>query len=289
MIERCRKYGLLFFAFSLLISVCFIFYLDLRNSDRLLTVAMLNVGQGDAIFIESPSGVQVLVDAGPPRKILSELSRIMPAFDRSIDAIIVTHPDQDHIGGFAEVLKAYKIGMFFESGGVSDSKVYQNLKSELTNKEIPSMLARKGMRIHLGEGAVLEIIFPDRDVSGMDTNDGSVVARLVYGETSVLLTGDASLETEKLILAANSKSALESDVLKAGHHGSRTSTSYNLVKLLAPRYALISAGKDNTYGHPHQDVLSLLDEFGVEAYRTDILGTIIMKSDGLGETFHFKP
>ncbi len=279
---KCRKYGLLVFTFLLLCSVIYIFYLDSRSGERLLTVAVLNVGQGDAIFIESPTGVQILIDAGPPRKILSELSRIMPAFDRSIDAVIATHPDQDHIGGFSEVLKAYKVGMFFESGGVSDSKIYQNLKNEISNKDIPNFLARKGMRMHLGGGAVLEIIFPDRDVSFWGTNEGSVVSRLTYGDTSFLLTGDIDIETEKIILANNPASIISTNILKVAHHGSRTSTGYNLVKAVSPKYALISSGKDNTYGHPHADVLSTLQDFGVEILRTDLLGTIVFSCDRIG-------
>ncbi|MEX2052217.1 MAG: MBL fold metallo-hydrolase [Candidatus Paceibacterota bacterium] len=283
-----KKYSLPLFTLLLATSVIFIFYLDFRSSERMLTVAMLDIGQGDAIFIESPTGVQVLIDAGPPRKILGELSRMMPFFDRSLDAFIATHPDQDHTGGFGDVLKDYKVGLFLESGGISDSKVYQNLKGEIKNKNIPSVLARRGMLLHLGGGAVIEIIFPDRDVSLWETNDGSIVARLVYGETTVLLTGDSSLESEKVILANSSVPALRSDVLKVGHHGSRTSSSYNLVKTVLPKYALISSGKDNSYGHPHQEVLELLDSFGVEILRTDRLGTIIMKSDGVQETFSFR-
>jgi len=244
---------------------------------------MLNIGQGDALFIESPTGTQILLDAGPPRKILSGLARLMPPFDRTIDAVIITNPDQDHIAGFVDVFKAYKVKQVFEPGTNNDSKTYQNLQTEIKNKNIEKILAKKGMRLDIGGGAIIDIIFPDRDVSGWTSNDGSVVARLVYGETSVMLTGDASLETERLILKENPNMDFGSTILKVGHHGSRTSTSEEFVQAVDPEYSFISNGKNNKYGHPHQDVLDTLAEFGVKVFRTDLLGTIIMKSNGVNE------
>ena len=249
---------------------------------------MLDVDQGDSLFIESPTGTQILVDAGPPRKILSQLARVMSPFDRHIDAVIVTNPDQDHIGGFLDVLKVYKVDRVFEPGTYNDSKTYQNLKTEIKNKNIPDILAKKGMRLNIGGGAAIDILFPDRDVSFWDSNDGSIVAKLIYGKTSIILTGDATVETEKIILDKYSKTSLASDILKIGHHGSRTSTSASFVQTVAPTYALISNGKDNNYGHPHQDTLDTLVSFGAKIFRTDLLGTIIMKSDGENEQFSFR-
>ncbi len=272
----------------LLMLTAFLFYLDFKNSKKVLTVAVLDVGQGDAIFIESPTGVQILVDGGPPRRVLSELSRLMSPFDKSIDAIIITNPDQDHIGGFQDVLKSYKVGKVLEPGTFNESSTYKNLKSEIKSKNIPEILARSGMRLKLGGGVALDILFPDRDVSLWDTNEGSVVARLSYGETSVMLTGDAIAATEKIILANFPPKELDVDILKVGHHGSRTSTSYNFIKTITPEYALISAGKENKYGHPHQEVLSDLEAFSAKVLRTDLQGTIIMQSDGQNATFSFK-
>ena len=287
MLENGKKYGLFIFTSLLLVATIFIFHQDFRNSHRGLTFAMLDIGQGDALFIESPTGTQILVDGGPPRKILSQLSRIMPPFDRTIDGIIITNPDQDHIGGFEDVLKVYEVGRVFESGTYNDSKTYQNLKQEIKDRKILNILAKKGMRLDIGGGALIDILFPDRDVSLWNSNDGSIVAKLTYGNTSVMLTGDATITTERIIIAENFKSALASTILKVGHHGSRTSTSYNFVKAVAPLYALISDGQDNKYGHPHQDTLDILASFGAKIFRTDLLGTIIMKSDGKKETFNF--
>jgi competence protein ComEC len=222
----------------------------------------------------------VLIDGGPPRKILGALSRVMSPFDRIIDAIIITNPDLDHIGGFLDVLKTYQVGVAFEPGTLNDSKTYQNLEAEIKAKKIPDIFARRGMRLDLGGGAVIDILFPDRDVSTWATNVGSIVAKLSYGDISIMLTGDATKEAEKLLLEENTKEVLDSDILKVGHHGSHTSTSPEFVDALSPDYALISDGRGNKYGHPHPETLTTLESFGAKIFRTDLLGTIIVKSDG---------
>jgi competence protein ComEC len=144
------------------------------------------------------------------------------------------------------------------------------------------------MKLDIGGGAYIEILFPDRDVSTWAVNEGSVVARLVYGDTSVMLTGDAPTSTEKIILDNPKKNNLASIVLKVGHHGSRTSTSSAFVEAVSPLFALISDGRDNKYGHPHSDTLAVLEKAGAKILRTDLLGTIIMQSDGKNVSFSYK-
>ncbi len=287
MFEKSKRYLFLALFLALFTSVLVIVYLNFSHKKSELTFAMLNVGQGDALYIESPTGTQVLVDGGPAKKILSRLSRVMPLFDRSIDALIITNPDADHIGGFLDVLKTYKVGQVFEAGTFNDSATYKNLKNKINEKNIPVSLAKKGMRIDLGGGAIIDVLFPDRDVSDWTTNDGSIVAELVYGDTKVILTGDATTETEKIVLENNILESLDVDILKVGHHGSRTSTGKEFVKVLSPAYALISSDGGKKYGHPHQETLDTLKSFGVKILRTDLLGSIIMKSDGKVETFSF--
>ena len=287
MFQKGKTYLLPLLFFILLCSVLFIIYWNLRTERQYLTFAVLNVGQGDAIYIESPTGTQILVDSGLPKKVLSRLSRVMPLFDRSIDGLLITNPDADHIGGFLDVLKVYKVGQVYEAGTWNESKIYESLKNKIQEKDIPVSLAKKGMRLDLGGGAVLDILFPDRDVSDWTTNDGSVVMRLTYGETSIMLTGDATSETERLVLESNILEDLDVDILKVGHHGSRTSTSENFVQTLTPDYAIISSDGGKKYGHPHKETLETLNSFGVEILRTDILGSIIMKSDGVNEIFSF--
>jgi competence protein ComEC len=274
-----QKYGLLIFTVFLLAVTTYLFYLDWRSSEKVLIFAMLDIGQGDALFIESPTGTQIMFDAGPAHKVLGPLAKVMSPFDKSIDAIVITNPDADHIGGFAEILKNYKVGAVLEPGTLNDSKTFQNLKTEIKNQKIPDILAKREMRLDIGGGAVIDILFPDRDVFDWSPNDGSIVAKLTYGKTSIMLTGDASTKTEKIILAENSAVQLASTILKVGHHGSRTSTSADFVKAVAPTYALISDGKDNKYGHPHPEILQTLEQFGAKIFRTDLLGTIIIKCD----------
>jgi len=283
-----KNYRFLILVLILIAINIYLFCLDLKGQNKGLTFAMLDIGQGDALYIESPTGTQILFDGGPPRKIISELSRVMSPFDRSIDAIIITNPDADHISGFLDVLQNYQVGSVFEPGTFNDSKTFQNLKQEIKNKNIPDILARQGMRLDLGGGAVVDILFPDRNVSDWTPNDGSVVAKLSYGETSVMLTGDATAKTEGIILSEFTDESLRSTVLKVGHHGSRTSSSEDFVKVVAPQYATISDGQDNKYGHPHQETLDTLGKYGAKIFRTDLLGTIIMTSDGQNVAFAFK-
>ena len=283
-----KSYNLLIFLLILIVINIFLFQLDFKSSfKRGLTFAMLDIGQGDALFIESPTGTQIMFDGGPARSVLGPLARVMSPFDKTIDAIVITNPDADHIGGFLDILQNYKVGRVFESGTINDSKAYQNLEAEIKRQNIPDILAKKGMRLDVGGGAVIDILFPDQDVSTWAPNDGSVVAKLSYGNTSVMLTGDAPIKTEKIILNDFSKEALASTILKVGHHGSRTSSSPEFVQAVAPTYTLISDGKDNKYGHPHKETLDILIQFGTKIFRTDLLGTIILKSDGQGVAFSF--
>ena len=248
----------------------------------LLTVAFLDVGQGDAIFIEAPNGNQMLVDGGPGRAVFKSLGDVMPFYDRSLDIVIATHPAADHIGGLPEILRRYEVALFLDPGMESDTGVYTALVRSIGLSGAEYVIARRGMRLALDEeaGVFFEILFPDRDMAGADTNDASIVGKLVYGETSFLLTGDSPQKIEKYLAAIDEKN-LTVDALKLGHHGSKTSTSATLLGYASPEYAIISAGKDNRYGHPHEEVLARLREFGIaRILRTDELGTIVFKSDG---------
>jgi competence protein ComEC len=285
--KNSKNYRLLALVIFLIAINVFLVYTDRQSSQKVLTFAMLDIGQGDALFIESPTGTQVLFDAGPARKVLGPLVRLMSPFDKTLDAIVITNPDADHIGGFADVLKNYKVGAVFEPGTLNDSKTFGDLKDEIKKQNIPDIFAKRGMKLRLGGGVTIDILFPDRDVREWSSNDGSIVARLSYADTSIMLTGDATAKTEEIILKENNTSDLASTILKVGHHGSRTSTSLPFAKAVAPVYAVISDGKDNKYDHPHKETLDTLAKIGVQVFRTDLLGSIIMKSDGKTETFSF--
>lgn len=244
-----------------------------------LHVYFFDVGQGDSIFIDSPTHGRVLVDGGPNNKVLSELGRVLPFGDRRIDVVIETHPDKDHIYGLSEVIRRYSVGKFLEPGVESPSKVDDNLRTELEAKNIKRYLARRGMVINFNDGTKLFILFPDQDVSKWETNQASVVARLVYGEKSFLLTGDSPKKSEYIIMEYDKKD-LKSDVLKVGHHGSKTSTSMAYASLVRPEYAVISTGLNNRYGHPNQETLDTLNKLGVKILSTIEKGTIEFETDG---------
>ncbi len=250
-----------------------------RGAGKTLKVYFLDVGQGDAIFIETPSRHQVLVDGGKNRKVVSELGRIMRFGDKTIDVVMATHPDADHIGGLPEVVDRYEIGLFIEPVVEETSDLNNVLHNQLENEKVQILPARRGQTISFGDGVTLTILFPDRDVSQFETNDASVVAKLTYGESDFLLTGDAGIKTENILLNLNPID-IDVEVLKAGHHGSRTSTSLPFAEAVTPLYSIISAGKDNTYGHPHQQVLETLREVGSEIVSTIESGTIKFETDG---------
>lgn len=245
-----------------------------------MTFAMLDIGQGDALFVESPSGIQMLVDGGPIHSILAPLSKVMPLYDKKIDVLMITNPDADHIGGFIDILKNYEVSYIIEPGTFNKSKTYATIEQLVKEKNVKKIIATKGMVLDLGSGVKDTILFPDRDVSMWSTNDGSIISKLTYGNNSIMLTGDATKMTEAIVLSENSTQFLKSDILKIGHHGSHTSSSQAFIQAVAPKYALISDAKGNNYGHPHQETLDTLNSFGTKILRTDLLGTILFKSDG---------
>lgn len=235
-----------------------------------LTVSFLDVGQGDAIFIEAPNGNQVLIDGGPNTAVLRELSKVMPLWDRSIDVVIATHSDVDHIGGLPEVLEQYDVEVVVGPHTESDTATFDAFKDAIPKQIIPI----HGTEIVLDEDITLTILFPDRDMSFAEPNASSIISHLVYGETEFLFMGDAPKAIERLLLHRN----IESDVLHAGHHGSKTSTDAEFVGRVDPEFVVISAGKDNRYGHPHEEVLEVLE--GREVLGTYDVGTIMFESDG---------
>ena len=276
---NAKKRSKLYLLSGLLIINILIWSVILGAQSDKLTIAFLDVGQGDAIYIEAPNGNQVLIDGGANKKVLRELSKVMPFYDRSIDAIIATHPDKDHIGGLPDVLARYKVDIVLDSGKEGESATYKELYRLVKEVGIENIQARRGMVIVLDDDAHLNILFPDRDVSGVESNTASVIAQLVYGETEFMLTGDSPKTIEEYLVMLDGEN-LESDVLKAGHHGSKTSSAESFLGNVAPKYSIISAGKDNKYGHPHEEVIDALNQFGSVILSTQDDGMIVFESDG---------
>jgi len=252
-------------------------FIETRNG--ILTVVFLDAGQGDAIFIEAPNGNQVLIDGGPNKSVLRQLSKVMPFYDRSIDIVIATHPDKDHIGGLPDVLQRYTVDFILESGAKNDTGISRAFESAILQNKIKRIFAKRGMAIMLGDDVFLNILFPDRDVSEVESNTTSIVAQLVYKNTEFMFTGDSPKTIEEYLVFLDGEK-LRSDVLKVGHHGSKTSSSESFVGYVSPEYAIISAGADNSYGHPHKEVVEILNQFGSAILNTKDNGAIIFKSDG---------
>jgi competence protein ComEC len=249
---------------------------------KTLRVYFLDVGQGDAIFIVAPNGNQVLIDGGPPTEAVERaLAKVMPFYDRSIDVVVATHPDEDHSGGLGGVLAHYEVGALLVSGKESKTPLYEEFEKIRIAKKIPKYEARRSMKVVLGKGVELSILYPEKIYPGEDTNGSSIVSRLLYGSDSYLFMADAPVKVERELLYREGKN-IQSDVLKAGHHGSRTSSDEAFLALVNPSFTVISVGKGNTYGHPHQEVLARLAKIKTAVLRTDESGTITFISEGRG-------
>lgn len=264
---------------GLFITNLFIWSVIFGQDSGKLVVAFLDIGQGDAIYIEAPNRNQILIDGGPNKSVLRQLSKVMPFYDRSIDVVIATHPDKDHIGGLPDVLQRYDVDFILDSEQESNNAVYEELVRLIELKNIKNIHAKRGMIVVLDDGVHLNILFPDRDVSEVESNTASIVARLVYGDTEFMLTGDSPKAIEEYLVMLDGEN-LESDVLKAGHHGSKTSSSQTFLGYVGPKYSVISAGVDNRYGHPHEEVLETLNQFGSVILSTQNRGMIVFESDG---------
>lgn len=251
------------------------------RSVGLLTLNMFDVGQGDGIMIQTPYDQQILVDAGPGRQMEGKVSSEMPLFDRTIETVIISHPHADHVNGLFDILKHFKVERVVWSGVAYNSKIYDTLRDEVKKRGIAIQIVRDGDTLEFGPDMRIEIIAPVGDVIGKefkDVHEGTVVGRLVYKNTEVLLTGDVNEEIEEAILAKHRP--IESDILKVSHHGSRYSTSEAFLDKVHPEYAIISVGKDNRYGHPHVELLDRLELRAIPTYRTDQQGDIRIITNG---------
>jgi competence protein ComEC len=244
-----------------------------------LTVTFLDVGQGDAILIEGPAGHRVLVDGGPSGEAISSaLGRRLPFYDRRLDLVVLTHAQQDHLGGLPQVLEDYSVRRVISSPERNDIAAYQAWSDALSEHDIENLPARRGQSIELGDGALLSVLTPGPDAApdSQPLNDASVVLRLTMGELSFLLTGDITEDGEAALIRTGAD--LDSNVLKIAHHGSRTSTSDAFLSRTTPLIDVISVAAENPYGHPADDVLARLA--GDLILRTDHHGDITLSTDG---------
>ena len=272
----------------ILVLLVFIFILGLgsyvwywENLQTNLEVITLDIGQGDAILIKTPYKQNILIDGGPDNSVIRGIDRHLPFWRRKIDLMILTHPDADHVTGLVEVLDRYPVERVMSTGVVHTLPAYIEWLEIIQKKKIPFDIAWAPMKIEFGEDLWMDVIYPWDDFAGKnvdDNNETSIVAKLIYGKTSFLLTGDATIKSEEEMIEVGVD--LKSDVLKVGHHGSKGSTSLEFVKMVKPEFAIISVGADNRFGHPTRRVLKNLEDVGAVILRTDLLGDVSIVSDG---------
>ena len=251
------------------------------QKDGLLKVYFLDVGQGDAIFIETPNGNQILIDGGPDSKVIQELAKVMSFYDKEIDLVVASHPHADHIAGLIEVLKRYDVNNILEAKDLYDSPQFNEWHQAVTSEHTNQIEAIAWKIINLGEDVDLIILYPLKSYDGITLkkpHEANVIAMLRYKNFRILLTGDAEASAEKEMI--NNGQDIDADVLKVGHHGSKTSTTTNFLEKVSPEVAFIQVGAKNRYGHPTAEVLSRLEKSGIKYYRNDLDGTIKLMSDG---------
>ena len=270
----------------LLILAAIIFSIVFFVRKDYLNIYFLNVGQGDSILVSQGSN-QLLIDGGKDGKLmLQKLGKYIPFWDRKIEIVVSTHPDQDHIGGLVDVFKAYNIGTVIKTNAKSDSEVYKKLEEEIAAENAQAVEAKKDVSIKFANGAIADILFPINSIpEAVDdaSNGNSVVIKLTYGENSFLLTGDLpDAQETNLTRDALAKNSLNSQILKVSHHGSKYASSDEFLAAVKPADAIISVGK-NSYGHPNQETLDRLIKKGIKIFRTDEIGDIIYQCQNLND------
>lgn len=258
-----------------------LFIFGAQDAGRLRIIAC-DVGQGDGILIVSPNGQQIIIDGGPGTKIVDCLGNKMPFWDRTIEMIVLTHPQRDHLEGLLGVLNRYKVKMIVQTEVENQTELYRQWQKQVEEEGAKKYRPKAGDRLIVGKMA-FDVLWPTEEklelwklAEPRDLNESSIVMRLSSGQFCAYLTGDIPKEIlEKLI-------DKPCQVLKIAHHGSKTGTNEQILNLARPQMAIIQVGK-NSFGHPHKEVLDFLSSKGVKILRNDINGIITIKSDG--ETF----
>lgn len=279
-----KKISFIFFIASVFLLILIFFYW-LKFNDGKLHVVMCDVGQGEGVFIKTPSNTQILIDGGPDGEILDCLDSNMPFWDRSLDAIVLTHPHADHLTGLIQIVDRYSLNAFFTEEVSAENDSYKLLKLRLAEKNLSAKYLIDGDMISEKSGVRLTTLWPrletidkaDQNYSNLDLNGLCLVQILEYRQFRMLLTGDAGAN----VLDHITFEIRDIDVLKVPHHGSKTGMSDSFLDIVQPELALISVGKDNPYGHPSKFSLDLLKNNKIKTFRTDQDGEVEIISDGL--------
>lgn len=240
----------------------------------------LNVGQGDALLLRSGEGENVLIDGGPDDTVLKELGSVLPFFDRTIDVVILTHPDADHLSGLVDVLQRYNVKRLLLTGVAKDTATYKKFFAVINERTVPLTFTVAPMHFAVDE-MLFTVIWPIEGFVGENVasaNDTCITVRVDVGKESVLLPGDIS-ELAEMHMVAQESALLDVDILKAPHHGSKTSSSLPFLEAVSPKVVVISVGKGNRYGHPTQEAMARMQKVGATVRRTDLEGRIELLLD----------
>ena len=241
-----------FWTITLIICSALVFSAFNGLPDPFLHVYFLDVGQGDSIFIRTPSGKNILVDGGPDDKVLTELSDVMPFFDRKLDLVVLTHAHSDHLNSLISVLKRYEVSSVLITGALAKGAYYREFLDSIGDARL--LIAESGRDFYFGDGVYFDVVFPIENINGQhfeNTNNASIVGRVVFGNHAILLTGDAEIESERWQLLTEFD--LSGEIIKLGHHGSRTASSLAYLKNVTPSTGVIQCGVDNKFDHPHSE------------------------------------
>lgn len=238
-------------------------------------IHFLDVGQGDAILIRTPAGQNILIDGGPDNKLLSEIAKVLPWWEREIDYLVITHYHADHMMGMIEVLNKYKVKNVLVSAQQPDDFLYKLWIAKVIEKNIIPTVVTAGEKFVISDELYWQIILADSNHK--DYNENSVVIRLTYQDQDFMLTGDLGIEGEQKILASGLD--ISSEYLKVGHHGSRYSSSEEFLAAVSPDICIIQSGQDNKYGHPHIEAVDRLKQIGCQIMDTQDLGLISFEID----------
>ncbi|MEK9147785.1 MAG: MBL fold metallo-hydrolase [Patescibacteria group bacterium] len=282
--NKSVRLGILLFI-GIVIVLIVIVFVDLF--DKSLRVSFYDIGQGDAVFIETPENYQILIDGGPGPLILRKLGRDMVFWDKTIDLVIATHPDADHISGLIDVLERYNVKNILISPSLDkDTEVFKVFYKAIWNEGAMLYLAEAGQSFsgiltksksnEQSENYIdFQVLYPfnfTNNIYTEDFNDMSIVNLLEYKGQKILFTADATIKVENMLL--EKYPSLDINILKAGHHGSKTSSSFNFLKAITPDLAIIQVGLDNRYKHPHQSVIERFQNLGIPIWRTDLDGDL---------------
>lgn len=248
---------------------------DANAATKNLKVHFINVGQGDSILVQAPAGKNMLIDGGPKTAGKDVVSFLKSKGVKTLDYVVATHPDADHIGGLIDVLKSFKVKHFIDSGWTHTTDTYYELLTLVDKKKINYIVPTPLKTYQLDPKMKTQVLYSNNKAE--DSNNASIVLKLTYNKVSFLLTGDATKEIEVQLA---SKYKVNATVLKAGHHGSDTSSSPKFISKVKPKVAILSYGKDNMYGHPHASVVKSLKNVGAKIYKTPIHCNITVTTDG---------